>query len=204
MEKLVAGRWRAELILSLRKPPEQLVASYVYSIDFEVTDKSAVAIYLPEFDHATPSVDLNLRYNPIARTVEGRKVLDMCLYDGLGSHSTYLGVTVRDTGGRAPGPTGFSVWHDSGGSDERRRLDYMLALDHSGTSIPLINGVEQQLTGIDSARLRLVMLPGMTLPVFCVPTPLTLTTPRFPSTSKEAGHYVGDLQVELRVPTATP
>lgn len=203
--KLVAGKWIAELVLDLREAPAgPALATYVFSLDFTVSDSSAVAIYLPEFDHATPSVDLNLRYNPFAHTVEGRKVLDMCLYDGLGSHSTYLGVTVRDTGGRTPGPTGFSVWHDSGGSDERRRLDYTLALDHNGTSIALANGVEQQLTGIDSARLRLVMLPGMTLPVFCVPTPLTLTTPRFPSTSKEAGHYIGDLQVELRVPTATP
>lgn len=202
--RLVAGKWSGTLILRLNRPPGTQEANFEFKFDFDVSDKNAVAIYLPEFDHATPSVDLNLRYNPFAHSIEGRKLLDMCLYDGLGSNSNYLGVTVRDTGGRTPGPTGFSVWHDSGGSDERRRLDYTLALDHNGTSIPLANGVEQQLTGIDSARLRLVMLPGMTLPVFCVPTPLTLTTPRFPSTSKEAGHYTGDLQVELRVPTAMP
>lgn len=205
LSRLVAGHWTAQLILDLREVPVGGVsASYSFDFSFTITDHNAVAIYFPEFDHATPSVGLDLRYNPFAQTIEGRKVLDMCLYDGLGSQSAYLGVTARDSGGRAPGPTGFSVWHDDGLSDERRRVDYTVTLDHGGTPVPMANGVEQQLLGIDTARLRLVVLPGMNQPVFCVPTPVTLTTPRFPSTSKEAGHYIGDLQIEMRVPTATP
>ncbi|MCF7752612.1 hypothetical protein KQ945_17770 [Bacillus subtilis subsp. subtilis] len=205
LEKLVAGKWRGTLKLFMY---DQMVgsrlATYTFAFDFTVTDRDAVAIYLPAFEHATPNVDLDLRYDPFAHTIEGRKVVDMCLYDGLGSQSAYLGVTARDTGTRTPGPTGYSVWHDDGRNEDSRRVDYSVSLDHAGTRVPMPNGVEQRLTGIDAAQLRLVVLPGMTQPVFCVPTPLTLSTPRFGSSSKEAGHYSGSLQVELRVPTLTP
>ncbi|WP_268592082.1 CfaE/CblD family pilus tip adhesin, partial [Escherichia coli] len=75
---------------------------------------------------------------------------------------------------------------------------------HNGARIPLRNGVEEQLRNIDTARLRLVMLPGMSQPVFCVPTPLTLDTPRVPIDGKRSGAYQGDLKVELRLPTSRP
>ena len=204
LRKLVAGIWTAKLELHANVPNGSRLATYSFDFSLTVTDRNAVAVYLPEFDNATPSVGLDLRYNPFAQTIEGRKVVDMCLYDGLGSQSLYLGVTARDVGARAPGATGFSVWHRDGGRDERQRVDYTVALDHNGAAVPMSNGVEQQLQGIDSARLRLVILPGMNQPVFCVPTPMTLVTPRFPRTSKDAGYYEGQLQVELRVPTATP
>lgn len=202
---LVAGHWRAELLLDLRVDPKQAaVHTNAVSFDFTITDHNAVSIYFPLFDQVTPHVGLNLQYDPIAQTVSGSTKVDMCLYDGLGSQSQYLGITVRDSGARLPGPSGYSVWHTDGGSDATQRVDYTVTLDHSGTAIPLRNGVEQLLHGIDTAKLRLVMLPGMTQPVFCVPTPITLDTPRVSVSTKRPGHYSGDLKVELRVPTATP
>jgi len=203
--KLVAGHWKGKVQIALRVDINQPAAvSLTLELDFVVTDHNAAAIYLPEFGHATPTVGLNLRYDPFAHTLSGSKLVDVCLYDGLGSQSQYLGLTVRDTSGHAPGPTGFSVWHDDGGTDARRRLDYTLTLDHAGTHVPLVNGLEHQLRNIDSVPLRLVMLPGMTYPVYCVPTPITFVTPVVPSTSKDAGHYGGSLHVELRIPTTSP
>lgn len=181
-----------------------VLATYSFKFDFTITDYNAVSIYFPLFDQVTPHVGLNLQYDPIAQTVGGRTQLDMCLYDGLGSQSQYLGVTVRDSGPRPPGPSGYSVWHTDGGSDATQRVDYTVTLDHNGSALPLRNGVEQLLYGIDTAKLRLVLLPGMTQPVFCVPTPLTLDTPRVPVSGKRPGYYDGDLKVELRVPTVTP
>jgi hypothetical protein len=204
LEQLVAGHWSAKLDLALRKPPHQHLADYSFTFDFTITDYNAVSIYFPLFDQVTPHVGLNLQYDPIAQTVGGRTQLDMCLYDGLGSQSQYLGVTVRDSGPRPPGPSGYSVWHTDGGSDATQRVDYTVTLDHNGSALPMRNGVEQLLHGIDTAKLRLVLLPGMTQPVFCVPTPLTLDTPRVPVSSKRPGYYDGDLKVELRVPTVTP
>ena len=204
LTKLVAGRWTGNLVLLLQTPSAGVIATYAFAFDFTITDHNAAAIYLPEFGHATPTVGLNLRYDPFAHTIGGSKQADVCLYDGLGSQSQYLGLTVRDTSGHTPGPTGFSVWHDDGGTNARRRLDYTLTLNHAGARVPLTNGQEHQLRNIDSVPLRLVVLPGMTYPVYCVPTPITFETPLVPSTSKDAGHYGGSLHVELRVPTSSP
>jgi len=182
-----------------------VLASFEYLLKFTVTDRDAVAIYFPHFDEISPHVGLNLRYDPLTQTVGGGTTVDMCLYDGLGSNAPYLGVTVRDSGGRAPGPSGFSAWHrDSGGSGDSERLDYNVTLDYNGAPLPMRNGVEEQLTGIDTAKLKLVVLPGMTQPVFCVDTPLRLNMPRVPIAEKQPGYYRGDLKVELRVPAGVP
>lgn len=203
--RLVAGRWVGELVLNLVGEIDGLaLASYTFKFDFTITDYDAVSIYFPEFPQTTPNVDLNLSYDPLAQTVGGRKPLDMCLYDGLGSQSEYLGLTVTDTSGRPPGPLGYSLWHDDGGNGDDQRLDYMIELEHAGVRRRMANGVEEQLRGIDTAKLRLVLLPGMTQPVFCVPTPLLLTTPRVPITEQRAGGYEGQLKVELRLPTTRP
>ncbi|MEG0182373.1 MAG: CfaE/CblD family pilus tip adhesin [Stenotrophomonas sp.] len=204
LRKLVAGVWSAKLELSVQTPGARNLAVQVYTFDLTITDRNAVSIYFPAFHHVTPLVQLNSDYDPIRQTVGGRTSLEMCLYDGLGSQAQYLGVTVRDRSGKPPGPSGYSLWHTDGGSDDTRRLDYTVTLDHNGAPVSMPNGVEQQLHGIDTAQLRLVLLPGMSQPVFCVPTPITFDIPRVPISTQQAGTYFGELQVELRVPTVTP
>lgn len=205
LSKLVAGIWTARLELALRTPGNSMLGTYSFDFSFAITDRDAVAIYFPHFDEISPHVGMNLRYDPITQTVGGGTTVDMCLYDGLGSQAPYLGVTVRDSGSRTPGPTGFSAWHrDSGGTGDSERLDYNVTLDYNGMPLTMRNGVEEQLTGIDTAKLKLVVLPGMSQPVFCVDTPLRLEMPRVPIAEKQAGYYRGDLKVELRVPTGVP
>lgn len=204
LSRLVAGLWTATLELQVRTPGAGGLATLIFSFDLTITDQNAVAIYFPEFEHVSPLVQLNASYDPIGQTIGGRTILDMCLYDGLGSQSQYLGVTVRDITGHPPGPSGYSLWHNDGGTDDTRRLDYAVSLAHNGATVPLPSGVEQQLHGIDTARLRLVLLPGMNQPVFCVPTPLTFDIPRVPISTQQPGVYFGEVQVELRVPTTTP
>ena len=65
----------------------------------------------------------------------------------------------------------------------------------------MLNDRVEILRGIDTARLRLVLLPGMTQPVYCVPTPMVLRTPRVPASGKTPGYYQGNLQVEFTLPT---
>ncbi len=180
------------------------VATYAFNFDFTITDHNAASIYFPQYESATPLVNLDARFDPVRQTIGGRVVVDMCLYDGLGSQASFLGVTARHTSSRAPGPTGFALWHETPGNTDSQRLDYTVSLDHSGADVALANGVETELHGIDSARLRLVLLPGMSQPVFCVPTPMTLDMPRVPVSGKQSGVYWGDLTIELRVPTSSP
>ncbi|QDL29306.1 CfaE/CblD family pilus tip adhesin [Stenotrophomonas maltophilia] len=204
LSNLVAGTWRGTLELHLRKPPAQHLATYVFNFDFTVTDYDAISIYFPGFDGVAPLVNMDLRYDPIRKVVGGRKDVDMCLYDGVGSQSEFLGVTVRDSGPRPPPGRDFAVWHQDGGSDDTQRLDYQVGLNYGGNLLAMKHGEEQLLRGIDSAQLRMVLLPGISQPVYCVPTPLTLETPPTPIASKRPGLYEGELTVELRVPTTKP
>lgn len=204
LQRLTAGHWKGTLELRLRRPPAEHLATYVFNFDFTVTDYDAVSIYLPAFEYGNAHVNLDLRYDPIARMIGGRKDVDMCLYDGVGSSSEYLGVTVRDAGPHPSGGDGFSVWHPDTTGDESERVDFDVLLDYAGNTRRMRNGVEEQLHGVDSTALRLVKLPKLDQPVYCVPTPLTLLTPQFPSSSKRQGVYTGELKVELRVPTARP
>ena len=204
LSNLAAGTWQGTLELHLRKPPAQHLATYVFNFQFTVTDYDAISIYFPGFDGIAPLVNMDLRYDPIRKVVGGYKEVDMCLYDGVGSQSEFLGVTVRDSGPRPPPGRDYAVWHGDGGSDDTQRLDYQVSLNYGGNRLAMKNGEEQLLRGIDSAQLRLVMLPGISQPVYCVPTPLTLETPPTPIASKRPGLYDGELTVELRVPTAKP
>lgn len=204
LRRLVAGRWLAQLHLTLRSAGGAGLAEYDFRFDLTITDRNAVAIYFPAFEHTTPLVQLSTVFDPMSHTIAGRTVLDMCLYDGLGSQAQYLAVTVRDLGPQPPGPTGFSLWHNQGGTDRMRRLDYTVSLEHNGATVVLPNGIEQQLHDIDTAKLRLVLLPGTSQPVYCVPTPITFEIPRVPISTQQPGTYFGDLRLELRVPTVTP
>ncbi|WP_329848581.1 CfaE/CblD family pilus tip adhesin [Stenotrophomonas sepilia] len=205
LKRLVAGAWAGRIELQLRQTRGgPLLATYAFDLAFTVTDYDAISIYFPAFDTIAPLVNMDLRYDPIKQMVGGRKQLEMCLYDGLGSQSEFLGVTVRDSGPRPPPGSDFAVWHRDGGSDDRQRLDYHVSLNYGGRDIRMRHGVEELLHGIESAELRLVMLPGISQPVYCVPTPLTLLTPPTPIASKRPGLYEGELTVELRVPTAKP
>lgn len=205
ISRLVAGHWKATMRLNIKADPAAApVATATFNFDFTVTDYDAISIYFPAFDTIAPLVNMDLRYDPIKQMVGGRKQLEMCLYDGLGSQSEFLGVTVRDSGPRPPPGSDFAVWHRDGGSDDRQRLDYHVSLNYGGRDIRMRHGVEELLHGIESAELRLVMLPGISQPVYCVPTPLTLLTPPTPVASKRPGLYESELTVELRVPTAKP
>ncbi|HDS1599078.1 TPA: pilin protein [Stenotrophomonas maltophilia] len=205
LAKLVAGRWQATMRLNVKADPTAApVATATFNFDFTVTDYDAISIYFPGFDGIAPLVNMDLRYDPIRKVVGGYKEVDMCLYDGVGSQSEFLGVTVRDSGPRPPPGRDYAVWHGDGGSDDTQRLDYQVSLNYGGNRLAMKNGEEQLLRGIDSAQLRLVMLPGISQPVYCVPTPLTLETPPTPIAGKRPGLYDGELTVELRVPTAKP
>ncbi len=205
LSRLVAGHWKATMRLNIKADPVAApVATATFNFEFTVTDYDAISIYFPGFDSVAPLVNMDLRYDPIRRVVAGRKDVDMCLYDGMGSRSEFLGVTVRDSGLRPPPGRDFAVWHQDGGSDDTQRLDYQVGLKYGGNLLAMKHGEEQLLRGIDSAQLRMVLLPGISQPVYCVPTPLTLETPPTPIASQRPGLYEGELTVELRVPTAKP
>lgn len=205
VSSLMPGQWQGELVLDLRNDPQGApVATHAWPVALVVTDRDAAAIHFPGRDTATPQVRLAVRHDPLTGTLAGTTDLDMCLYDGLGAPGGALGLTVRDTSARSAGRSGFSLWHGGGGTDAAHRLDYTITLDYGGARLPMDNGAEHTLRGIDAARLRPVLLPGMRQPVHCVPAPLRLSTVAAPSSGKRAGAYSGDLRIEMRLPAVRP
>lgn len=206
---LVAGSWQAELHLDVRSGlGGAVLGRHVFVLEVTVTDPGRAAIHLPEHGGSTAQMDLqlHLRTQPPPASVGGESVLDMCLYDGMGSSSRALVLIARDGGPDVPGraPQHFSVWHQGGGRAPHDRLDYQLQVLHAGRSHGLARDAHTLLEDIDSAELRPVLLPGMDQPVYCVPTPLTFLTPWVPAAGKREGRYQGDLTLEMRLPTRRP
>ncbi|EHG7583376.1 phage tail protein [Citrobacter sp. RHB21-C05] len=222
LDKLsVPGIWSATLKQDLREwgsascggnfndanvgcPGYLSIAKWQANIRIEVVDPSNQQIYLPAFPHSTPIVNLNLTYfpgKPGGHEIQGETSLDMCLYDGNNAASSRVLLRFEDDGHAAPGRANgaFSIWRRGGSKTESRdRLDYQVSVIN-----PLIaarqtaeNGVDIIWQGTNDRRvLRQVVLPGGGESVLCVPAPITLTTPAFAASSKNAGDYTGTLKI---------
>lgn len=208
LDKLVPGRWRATLILDLGSGVATGLATYTFNVRVDVTDINAAAVFFPDRPVSVPHVGLNLRRSSASSTgtLSGEALLDMCLYDGRGSQSSYLELQVRDDGRGAPGraPGMHSVYRQGGGEDAQDRIDFQTLLTYEGNVLSLNNGDTVRLHGIDRTRLRPVRLPGMVDTVYCVPTPMKLHTPAVSADSKISGYYQGRLTVQMTVPTTLP
>ncbi|MBY4672338.1 pilin protein [Burkholderia multivorans] len=192
------GRWVATLKLrQMQWSPAQQVSEFSANIVLNVTDKYGIQIYLPEFTNAAPQVDLRLRRILGRGSVSGVSAVDMCLYDGYNSQSTWFDVTVSDgmtVAGRNPGS--YSVWREGDSSGEfSKRIDYNVSLAYGGQKIPLVNNQTVRLTGVNNSQGRSVSLPGISVPVICTPTLLTLETPEFPLVLKQPANYKGNLRI---------
>lgn len=209
------GSWQAKLVLSqqdwvLDVGPINKVATFSADITLNVTDKNNGAIYLPAFGSATPRVDLNLRTKPLSTApggeVSGQSNIDMCLYDGYNSNSPWLKVTLADqqsVAGRAADV--FSVSRDgSSATATADRIDYRVTLNYNNQPQKVNNGQAITLTGVNTALIRPVVLPGIPFPVVCTPAPLTLDVLPFAKLSKAAGHFTGTLRVTLSADALAP
>ncbi|VWC47098.1 putative minor pilin and initiator [Burkholderia lata] len=129
--------------------------------------------------------------------LSGNSNVDMCLYDGYNSESTWFDVTASDgltIAGR--NPSSYSVLRDGDSSGTlAKRVDYNVSLAYNGQKIPLVNNQTVRLTGVNNSQGRSVSLPGISVPVICTPTPLTLETPAFQSVWKQPGKYSGNLRI---------
>jgi len=194
------GTWKANLRLNLRSWSSSiapLLAVFRAEIKLDVTDKGNIQIYLPEFATATPVVDLKLRALPNGSRLSGTSNVDLCLYDGYNSQSTWFDISASDgltVDRRNKGQYSVLLDTDKSGSYESR-IDYALNLTYAGKKIALPNNEKVRLQGVNNSAGRLVSLPGISVPVVCTPTPLTLDTPEFQSVRKRPGKYSNKLTI---------
>ncbi|KVN03890.1 pilin protein [Burkholderia diffusa] len=196
------GIWRASLLLNLRQWSDTgsnhpKIAVFKAAIKLNVTDKNNIQVYLPEFTNATPVVDLKLRTLPNGSRLSGTSAVDMCLYDGYNSQSTWFDVTASDgltIDRRDKGSYSVLLESDKSGA-YASRVDYNASLTYAGKKIVLPNKETVRLQGVNNSAGRTVSLPGIPVPVVCTPTPLTLDTPEFQSVWKRPGKYRNKLTI---------
>ncbi|AOI63936.1 pilin protein [Burkholderia territorii] len=196
------GTWKANLLLNLRQwsntgSNHPKIAVFKAAITLNVTDKNNIQIYLPEFANATPVVDLKLRTLPNGSRLSGTSNVDMCLYDGYNSQSTWFDVTASDgltIDRRDQGSYSVLLESDKSGA-YASRVDYNVSLTYAGKKIALPNNETVRLQSVNNSAGRTVSLPGISVPVVCTPTPLTLETPEFQSVWKRPGKYSNKLTI---------
>lgn len=195
------GTWKANLRLNLKLWNGSTVSTtlgiFTAAITLDMTDKNNIQIYLPEFTSATPVVDLKLRALPNGSRLSGTSNVDLCLYDGYSSQSTWFDISASDgltVDRRDKGQYSVLLDTDKSGNYESR-IDYALNLTYAGKKIALPNNEKVRLQGVNNSAGRLVSLPGISVPVVCTPTPLTLDTPEFQSVWKRPGKYSNKLTI---------
>ncbi|KUZ42085.1 CfaE/CblD family pilus tip adhesin [Burkholderia territorii] len=196
------GIWEANLVLNLRQwggtgNNHPKIAAFKAAIKLNATDKNNIQIYLPEFANATPVVDLKLRTLPNGSRLSGTSNVDMCLYDGYNSQSTWFDVTASDgltIDRRDQGSYSVLLESDKSGA-YASRVDYNVSLTYAGKKIALPNNETVRLQSVNNSAGRTVSLPGISVPVVCTPTPLTLETPEFQSVWKRPGKYSNKLTI---------
>ncbi|KVU28277.1 pilin protein [Burkholderia ubonensis] len=204
------GIWKANLLLNLRQwtdagIPRPTIAVFKAAIKLNVTDKNNIQVYLPEFTNATPVVDLKLRTLPNGSRLSGTSNVDMCLYDGYNSQSTWFDVTASDgftIDRRDKGSYSVLLESDKSGA-YASRIDYNASLTYAGKKIALPNNETVRLQGVNNSAGRTVSLPGIPVPVVCTPTPLTLETPEFQSVWKRPGKYSNKLTITFTPSSAS-
>ncbi|OJB34893.1 pilin protein [Burkholderia ubonensis] len=200
------GKWTAKLKLNQVKGESNAkVSQFVADITLNVTDKNNIQVYLPEFTNATPVVDLKLRTLPNGSRLSGTSNVDMCLYDGYNSQSTWFDVTASDgltIDRRDQGSYSVLLESDKSGA-YASRVDYNASLTYAGKKIALPNNETVRLQGVNNSAGRTVSLPGIPVPVVCTPTPLTLETPEFQSVWKRPGKYSNKLTITFTPSSAS-
>ncbi|WP_417878289.1 CfaE/CblD family pilus tip adhesin [Vibrio sp.] len=206
LKLLTGGTWEATLKLYQRNSKNSSVnlGTWTINLTINVTDTGSQQIYFPRFNTASPVVNLNLNNRPGTGnnlTASGSSSLDMCLYDGSNSTSRQISLIFSDEGSpasnRAAGQ--FSVYRRGADkSQEANRLDYEVTVINpvTGASQKVSNGTEIVWQNTNQRNIqRQVVLPGVPGVSLCVPAPITLRTPSFSLSNKNAGFYTGQLKI---------
>lgn len=203
---LTGGAWKATLILYQRNSQNSSVnlGTWTINLTINVTDTGSQQIYFPRFNTASPVVNLNLNNRPGTGsnlTASGSASLDMCLYDGSNSTSRQVSLIFSDEGSPASNRSAgqFSVYRRGADkSQEANRLDYEVTVINpvTGASQKVSNGTEIVWQNTNQRNIqRQVVLPGVPGVSLCVPAPITLRTPSFTLSNKNAGFYTGQLKI---------
>ncbi|MJN97638.1 hypothetical protein DNX92_13465 [Salmonella enterica subsp. enterica] len=185
------GVWKSKLIL---KQYQNLYNKLVYmagitvNINLSLTDSKNIRIWFPQSHTSTTSVALSSRtFHPVT--------VDACLYDGYNSNSNRLDVMFNS---QNAGPdNSFKIANLSSSG----RLRYRVRVAPPGNPGALKEvrpGETVTYIGMNRVQTRQVTMPGLQVPVVCVPWGIELKLlPPQNSLYVMAGHYSDVLTLTL-------
>ncbi|KWH10280.1 hypothetical protein WT58_08505 [Burkholderia territorii] len=141
------------------------IAVFKATIKLNVTEKNNVQVCPPEFRNATPVVGLKLRTPPNGSRLSDTSNVDMCLYDGYNSQTTWFDVTASDgltIDRRDKGSYSVLLESDKSGA-YASRVDYNASVTFAGKKIALSNNETVRLQGVNNSAGRTVSLPGISV-----------------------------------------
>lgn len=205
LSTLTDGVWRATLMMDYYTRTTagvvtKLSTTWTADITLTVTTASAQQVYFPAFTSTDATIDLRIR-GLFTQSASGSASLDMCLYDGANAAGKTIILSLSDAGGSPSDRTSglFSVYRTGGSvADAADRIDFTISVTNPVTNAvqTLKNSESITWTAPDGGfKGRLVTLPNYTTSVYCVPAPLTFTTPTFKPSAKHSGDYAGTVTV---------
>jgi hypothetical protein len=204
----IGGVWQAKLILRQSSwAPTSVVATWTANITINLVDSNNIQIYLPDYNTATPTIDLGLKAVSagVDASLTGRADVQACLYDGFNGQSDSYTITMSDPSSK---DSNFYIKNSSTNtnSDLENKIRYDVYTSSpaapSDISYQRLNGVGFVFRNINGSTVpRLTSLPNIPNPVYCTPWQFSLIA-RIPRKEVESGMYSGVLRIKFTPSTA--
>ncbi|MEX5543736.1 CfaE/CblD family pilus tip adhesin [Pseudomonas poae] len=200
----IGGIWKATLVINQwRWDPTFKVATWTAHITLNVVDRKNIQIYLPNYNTASPTVDLKLRNMPSAPNnpiLSGNVNIEACLYDGYNAQSSRYDITMSDPNSkdekfyitkkaRDPNPKlsntiPYQVWVSTPGAP-------------SIASKKVLSNEPFSFTDVAQSTPKSVTLPNVPNPVYCTPWLINLKTANITQKNQAPGRYQGSLHFKF-------
>ncbi|EKN3348210.1 hypothetical protein O8E94_003562 [Yersinia ruckeri] len=198
----IGGVWSAHLKLrtgqwhggegSIDQTDGFMEVYWTADITLKVTDTHNIKIWFPQFHGSSANVVMPLN-KPSVVTAE--KTVDACLYDGYNSSSNTFQVTFNSNDVDQKSHD-FILRNNSTSGGAVLPYQVFASTPGSSDAIQAVTpGKTLLYSGMNTAAIRQVMMPGLQTPVACVPWSIRLKLKPFDLLKQQAGHYSGVLNL---------
>lgn len=211
LEKLpIGGVWKASLVLNQWSwDPIVNVAKWTANITLQVIDRNNIQIYLPNYNTASPTVDLKLKSTPGAHndpTLSGNVSIDACLYDGYNAQSNSYYINISDPNSK---DKGFYITNKIINPNPKlsNTIPYQVWVstpaEPSIASKQALSNQSFVLANVAQSTPQLVTLPNVPKPVYCTPWLINLKTANIKQKNQASGRYQGSLHFKFTVSSSS-
>lgn len=197
--KLRVGQWHAGQGSIVDQVPGYMDVYWTADIHLNITDKNNIRIWLPQFHGRTANVVMPVMpaYWALNKPglVSAEKVVETCLYDGYNSNSQRFEVTLNSN---YTDSTTQDFLLQNTSEPTSKPLHYQVIASPPGQpgAMQRLNpGETQTYTGVNLTGIHQVMMPGLQVPVACVPWPIRIKLLPFDLSRQTAGHYNGTFSI---------